>query len=112
MRHHESTVPVDGDKSPGQGRGDDGGVDEARVGVVAEVEARQVDEVEDEDDLGPVEMRADKEHDEGEVEEVVEDEVAADAGGGVDGVGVLGEQVGDVAELEDEEEDPVGVSGS
>lgn len=81
-------------------------MDEARVGVVAEVERREVDEVDDEDELSPVEVGADEEHDKGKVQEVVEDEVAADAGGGVDGVGVLGEEVGDVAKLEDEEADP------
>ena len=53
-----------------------------------------------------MEVRADKEHDEAKVEEVVQDEVASDAGGGVDRVGVAGEEVGDVAKLEDEQADP------
>lgn len=110
MRHHEGAVPVDGDKGPCKRPRNRGGVDEARVRVVAEVERREVDEVDDENHLGPVEVGADEEHDEGKVEEVVEDEVAADAGGGVDDLGVLGEEVGDVAKLEDEEDDPGYVS--
>lgn len=42
---------------------------------MTEVQARQVKEVNDQDDLSPDEMAADKEHDEGELEKVVEDEV-------------------------------------
>ena len=103
---HEGAIPVDGHKGPGQGSRHDGRVDEARVRVVAEVERGEVEEVEDEDDLGPVEVRADEEHDKGEVEEVVHDEVASHAGGGVDVGGVGREEVGNVAALEDEEHDP------
>lgn len=51
-------------------------------------------------------MAADKEHDERKVEQVIEDKVASDAGGGVANVRVLGEEVEDVAKLEDKEEDP------
>lgn len=105
---HHGAVPVEGDEGPGQGPRDDGGVDEARRCVVAEVQGRQIEEVDDEHDLGPDEVRADKEHDEGKVEEVVDDEVAADAGGVVNGFGGAREEVRDVAELEDEEDDPGG----
>ncbi len=107
VRHHDGTIPVDGDKGPGERTRDDGGVDEARVGVVAEVERDEVDEVGDEHHLGPVKVRVDKEPDKEGVEEVVDDEVAADARGGVDNVGVAREEVANVAELEDEEDDPV-----
>lgn len=48
VRHHDSSVPVDGDKGPGEGPRDGGRMDEARVRVVAEVERRQIDEVENE----------------------------------------------------------------
>ncbi len=106
MRDHDGTVPVDGDKGPGERARDDGGVDEARVGVVAEVERDEVDEVEDEHHLGPVKVRVDKEVDEEGVQQVVDDEVAADARGGVDNLGVVGEEVANVAELEEEEDDP------
>lgn len=37
VRDHNGTVPEDGDKGPGQRSGDDGSVNEARVGIVAEV---------------------------------------------------------------------------
>lgn len=107
VRHHDGTVPVNGNESPGQRRRDDGSVDEARVRVVAEVERGEVEEVEDDDDLGPGKVRADKEHDKGKVEEVVEDEVATDAGGGVRRLGRLGEEVTNVAGLQHEENDPV-----
>jgi hypothetical protein len=106
MRHHDGAIPVDGDKGPSQWHGYNRGVDESRVGVVAEVEEAQVGKVEQKNELSPGEVGADKEHDEGEVEKVVEDEVAADAGGGVHVVGVLGEEVTDVSKLEDEENDP------
>ena len=104
--YHQGAVPVNGNKGPCQGCRDDGGMDEARVRVVAEIEGAQVDKVDDEQELCPDEVGADEEHDKGEMEEVVEDKVATDAGGGVDVVGVLGEEVGDVAELQDEEDNP------
>ena len=44
---------------------------------MTEVERRQVEEVDDQDHLSPNEVGSDKEHDEGEVEEGVDDEVAA-----------------------------------
>lgn len=106
MRDHEGSVPVDGDKGPCQRTGHDGRVDEARVSIVAEVEGAEVEEVEDQNELSPDEMGADKEHDEGEVEEVVEDKVAADARRGMDDVRVGGEQVTNVAGLENEEDNP------
>lgn len=46
VRDHQCTVPVDGDKGPGQRAGRNGRVDEAWVGIVAEVEGAEVDEVE------------------------------------------------------------------
>ena len=73
---------------------------------MAEIQARQVEEVDDQDDLRPDEVAADEEHDEGELKEVVEDEVGSNGCGGVDVVSVGGEQVPDIADLEDEQEDP------
>lgn len=73
---------------------------------MAEIQDREVEEVGDEDYLRPDKVRAHKEHDKGKVEEVVEDEVAADAGGIVDGLLLAGEEVCDVTELEDKEADP------
>lgn len=84
-------------------------MDEAWVGIVAEVQQSQVRKVENEKQLGPVEVGADKKHDKAEVEEVVEDKVTADARGGVDNFLRLGEEVANVAKLEDKEHDPVEV---
>lgn len=106
MVHHDGAVPVDGDEGPGEGSGNGGRVDEAGVGVVAEVERGQVDKVDDQDNFGPGKVRADEEHDEGKVQQVVENEVAANTGSGLNIVGVLREEVSDVANLENEEDDP------
>lgn len=84
-------------------------MNEAWVSVVAEVEGAEVEEVDDENQLGPAKMRTNEEHHECKVEEIVGDEVRSNAGGGIDVVGVGGEEVGDVAELHDEEDDPVDV---
>lgn len=73
---------------------------------MAEVERAQIDEVENQNHLGPVEVGAHKEHDKGEVEEVVHDEVAADAGSGMNMGLIAREQVANVAGLEDEENNP------
>jgi len=75
-------------------------------GGVAQVEKGEVGEVEDHDKLGPDKVRADKENDEGKLEEVIQDEVASDTGSCMDTLGFGGEQVPDVADLEQEEEDP------
>lgn len=55
-----------------------------------------------------MEVRSDKEHDKGEVEEVVEDEVAPNAGGSMNNVRVAREEVADVTSLEEEEDNPRG----
>lgn len=110
VRNHQRTIPVQSHKGPCQRDRADGRVDEARVCVVAEVQRRQVEEVEHQDDFSPVEVGLDEEQDEAEVEEVVHDEVASHAGGGMDDVGVAREEVADVASLEDEENDPIDLS--
>lgn len=81
-------------------------MDEARVSVVAEVQRREVEEVNDQDELGPVEVRANEEHDECEVEEVVGDEMASNTGGGMNMARIGREEVGNVATLKNEEDDP------
>lgn len=106
MGNHDGAVPVNSHERPGQRSGNDWPVDEARVRVVAEVERRQVGEVNDQDELSPAEVGAHEQHDKGEVQEVVEDEVRSDAGGGVDIVAIAREKVSDIADLEDEENDP------
>ena len=104
--HHDGAVPVEGHKSPCQRAGDGRGVDEARVGVVAEVQRSKVEEVEDEKDLSPDEVVVDEEEDESRVQDVVGDEVATHGAGGVDSLDVGGEEVGYIADLEDEEGEP------
>jgi hypothetical protein len=106
VRHHDGAVPVNGDKGPCERARDDGGVNEARVRVVAKVERDEVDEVENEHHLGPVEMRASEEVDKEGVQQIVDDEMAADARGGVDNLGLAGEEVADVAKLKGKEDDP------
>lgn len=105
---HESTIPVNGNKGPGQRARDHGSVDETRICIVAEVERRKVEEVEHENYLSPVEVRIDKEQDKTKMEEIVHDKVTSNAGGSVDNVGVSREEMADVAGLKDEEEDPMG----
>lgn len=82
-------------------------MDEARSGVVAEIQRAEVGKVEDEDDLGKGKVLVDKEQHEDNVEEVVDDEVAADAGCGVHDVGAAGEEGRGISELENEEHNPV-----
>ena len=103
---HQRAVPVQTHERPREGASGHGQVDEGRARAVQEVQVREVEEVDDLDDLGPDEVRAHEEHDEGEVQEVVEDEVAADVGGRRDVRGVPGEEVADVADLQEEDDDP------
>ena len=105
--HHDRPVPVNSNKRPGQRTRRNWGVDEARRSVVAEVQRREIHKVEDEHDLGPGKVRANKEHDKSKVEQVVEDKVAANAGSPVNRLLSTGEEVRDVAKLENEENDPV-----
>ena len=82
-------------------------MNETRVGVVAEVERAQVEEVDDQDQFGPVEVRANEEHDKGKVEEVVDDEMASNARRSVHDVRIGGEEMANVASLQDKEHNPV-----
>ena len=56
MGHHDGTIPVDSDESPGKRTRHSRGMNESRVRIVAEVQRRQVEKVDDEDDLSPGEM--------------------------------------------------------
>lgn len=79
VRDHQSSIPVNGNKGPGEWCRNDWSVDEARVGVVAEVEGREIGKVEHQNNLSPVEVRSNEEHDEGEVQQVVGNKVATNA---------------------------------
>ena len=75
------TVPVHGHKRPGERCRDSGPVDQQSVCVLSKVADRHVGQVYAHEELSPAEVRADKEHDEGKVEEVVEDVVGCRVGG-------------------------------
>lgn len=106
MGHHDGTIPVDGDKSPGKRPRHSRCVDKPWVGIVAEVQRRQVEEVNDQDHLGPGEVRSHEQHDEGEVQEIIEDKVATHCASGIHIIGIAGEKMADVANLEDADDGP------
>lgn len=77
------TIPVQRNEIPSQWSRDDWNVDESWQGWVTEIEGWKVEEVDNQDDLSPDEVWSDKEHDKGELEEIVEDEMASDTCCGV-----------------------------
>jgi len=101
------TIPIQSDESPCQRSGNDWDMDESRVGAMAEVEEGKVEEVDDQDELSPEELGADKEHNECKLQEVVENEMAPDAGSCIDIVEVGGEQVPHITNLKEEKGDPI-----
>lgn len=104
---HHGPVPEQGDKSPSQRSGDDRYLDQEHRRAVVKVQRREVEEVDDQHQLGDPEVRPHPQQDERRLQHVVDDEVAADVGGLPDPVGVVGEEVPDVADLEDQEHEPV-----
>jgi hypothetical protein len=82
-------------------------VDGSRIGVVSEVQGREVEEVEYQQQLGPGEIATDEEEDKANVEEIVHNEVATNSGGCVDMVDIAREQVANVADLQEEKDEPV-----
>lgn len=56
----DSSIPIESNKIPCQWSRNNWDVDESWVRVMAEVKGGQVEEVEDQDDLSPNEVRADK----------------------------------------------------
>jgi hypothetical protein len=104
-----SSIPVQCYKSPGQGSSNNWNVDQSRMSVVTEIQGRQVEEVDNQEHLSPVEMSSNEEHNEAELKEVVENEVASHACSGMDMVGVIREEMPHVSDLEEEESKPVDV---
>lgn len=102
----DGTNPVEGNEVPSQRAGHNWDVDEAWIGVVAEVEHGQVEEVHYQDEFSPDEMRANEEHDPGKLKEVVENEVASNIGCVGDIIGLGGEEMPYVSNLEDVQHDP------
>ena len=102
----DCTVPVKSNECPSQRSGNNWNVDESCVGIMAEVEGRQVEEIDNQNDFSPDEVSTNEEHNESEVQQVVEDEVASDTRCSENVVGILGEQVPNISDLEEEESDP------
>lgn len=102
-----STIPVQSNKCPRQWSRNNWDVDESWVSVVAEVERGQVEEVYNQDQLSPDVVAADEQHNESELEEVTDYEMASDSSGCVDVVGIGREEGPDVSDLQDEEDDPL-----
>lgn len=73
---------------------------------MSEVQGREVEEVKDQQQLGPGEMGTDEEEDKADVEEIVHNEVATDSGGCVDMVDIAREQVANIADLQEEKGEP------
>lgn len=62
--YSDGTIPVQSNKCPCKGSACDWDMDESRMCVVAEIEGRQVEEIDDQNHLGPNEVSANKQHDE------------------------------------------------
>jgi hypothetical protein len=119
---HHGAVPEQHEEGKSQRHGRNGKMDQSRGGRVAEVDRSQLEEVDDQNYLRPDRVRADPEHDPGEVEDVepvrlvavlqqrvdnIQDEVASDRGGRVDGRLIAAEQVPDVDQLQEPKRNPV-----
>jgi len=102
-----SAIPIESDEGPCQWTRHDWDMDESWVCALAEVEGGQVNKVDDQDKLSPKELRADKEHDESELQEVVENKVASNTSSCINIVGIGGKQVPDITDLENEKGDPI-----
>ena len=102
-------IPVQSHKCPRQRPRYHWDMDESWVCVVAEVEGGKVEEVDNQDDFSPDVVTTDEEHDERELEEVIDYEMASNTGSCIDIVGVGGEEVPDISNLQDEENDPWGL---
>ena len=109
--HRDSSVPEQRRQSPGVGSRNGRQVHESGESAMAPVGDSLVDKVGDEDDLGPPEVVAGPQQDPGNDEDVVQDEVRGDVGGGGYQGRVFAEQMPDIAELGEEEKDPATVSG-
>ena len=106
----DGTIPVQSNKVPSQRPRNSWEVNEPWRGWMPKVESREIPEVHHQDQLGPPEMGANEEHDEGELKEVIENEVTSNAASCLDICFVLGEERPDISDLGDEENNPEMVS--
>jgi len=74
---------------------------------VAEVEGGQIEEVDNQNDLGPNEVGANEEHDEREMQEVVENEMASNTSSSLNVGIVTREEVPCVTNLKEEKSEPI-----
>lgn len=100
------TVPEQGHQRPGERPGDGGEMHQSREGAMTPVRGVQIQVVGDEDDLRAPVVVPGPEEDPGEDEQVVQDEVGADVGGGGDDGRVSVEEMVDIAQLGEEQENP------
>jgi len=100
------TIPVQSNECPCKRTAGGWDMDESGIGVVAEIEGRQVEEIDDQDHLSPDEVGANKQHDECKLQQVVENEMTADTSSSLNVVIVIREEVPHVPNLEDEENKP------
>lgn len=103
----EGTIPIQGHKGPGERSRGNGDMNKEGASSVEEIEIQEVEEVYDLNNFGPHEVGTNEEQHEAEVKDVVEDKVATDVGGGGNAGSIIGEQLGNVADLQEENGDPV-----
>jgi hypothetical protein len=78
----------------------------SRLCIVAEVEGRKLEEIDNQNDLRKDKVSADEQHDECELKEIVEDKMTSDTSGSLD-IGFFGgEQMPQVADLHEENDKP------
>jgi len=74
---------------------------------MTEVQEGQIEEVDDQDDLSPDEVSSNEEHDECELEKVIEDEVGTNSSSSLDMSSGIGKEVPHVCDLEEKQSEPV-----
>ena len=104
---HGSSIPEQSNVTPGQRSRDNRDMNEARGLRMSEVKKGLIDEVRGQDQFTLPEETSDPAHDEAEDCQVIEDEVGAHIGSGGDPFNIGGEEVIDVATLQEKEDDPV-----
>lgn len=76
------------------------------MGGMAEIQRRQVEEVDNQQNFRPEKVGASEEHNPTKLEKIVEDEMTSNRSGRIDKVCVCGEQMPDVTDLKDEQHNP------
>jgi len=106
---HNSAIPEDGNKDPGQRSRDNRHMHKARLGRVPEVEHDKVEEVDNKQQLGQPEVTANPQHNPAKLNQVEEDEVAANTSCSSNEIRIGREQMSYIANLEDPEDDPIDI---